>query len=195
VRHAAKERESLDEPLENGLGAFGGQGQREWAVGVTPGGNQDRDLSTEFREVDVNVSEVGFESMTGRVFERDEGLAAFEAIALDVASDLIIASRVVVFTNEPPKDLLSGVSLLGRCRPVLGEDLIDDGSEVAKHRSKAWLRQRVWLGLSLAQNLGDRSVGVPKLFGELADGKAISPNAARRRFPRNVFRDVITSTW
>jgi hypothetical protein len=65
------------------------------------------------------------------------------------------------------------MSLLGRRRPVLCEDLIADWQEVAKDRSRAWLHQREWLGFGLAQNLDDRSVGVPKLLGELADGKAI----------------------
>jgi hypothetical protein len=104
------------------------------------------------------VPEVRFDAMTGRMFERDEGLAAFEAVSLDVASNRVVATSVVMFRYEAAKDLLSGVSLLGWRRPVLREDLIDDCSEVAKHRSGAWLRQRVWLGLSLAQNFADRSV-------------------------------------
>ena len=87
ARHAAKERERLIESVENGLGSFGGKGQCEWAVRVTPGDNQDWDLATEFREVHVNVSEVGFKSMTGRVFERDEGLAAFETVLFQIALD------------------------------------------------------------------------------------------------------------
>jgi len=175
ARYAAKERECLDEPLENGLGAFGGEGQCEWAVGVAPGDNQDRDLTTELGEVHVDVSEVGFDSMARRVFERDEGLAAFEAMLLHIALDRMIAASVAVFADETAIELLGGVSLLEWGGPILFEDLVNNRSELVKDGSGTWLRQGIRLGLGLAQYLENGLRGMSKSFGELADGKTISP--------------------
>jgi hypothetical protein len=72
ARDAAEERERLDESLENGLGTFGGEGQCEWAVGITPCDNEYRYLATQFREVHVDVTEVGFDAMAGWVLEGDK---------------------------------------------------------------------------------------------------------------------------
>jgi hypothetical protein len=51
-------------------------------------------------EVYVDVSEVCFDSMARRVFERDEGLAAFEAKLLHIALDRMIAARIAAFADE-----------------------------------------------------------------------------------------------
>jgi hypothetical protein len=63
VRHAAKEREGFNQTVENGFGAFAGQGQSEGAVGVRPRDHQDRNELAAHREIDVDVTEVRFQAL------------------------------------------------------------------------------------------------------------------------------------
>ncbi len=96
TRNTTEEVERSDESVENGLGAFGGKRDDEGAVGVAPGDDQHGHLSAAFGEVHVDVSEVRFESMTRRVVERDERLAAVPTTLLQVALDGQVTARVVV---------------------------------------------------------------------------------------------------
>ena len=135
-----KKANASTSPWRIGLGAFGGQRDGEGAVRVTPGDDQDGHLSATVGEVDVDVSEVGLEPMTGRVVERDERLSAVETVLLEVATDLVVAAGVVVLGDEPTVDLAGGVPLLGRGSLVGGEDVVDDAVGRLRRRERvvAW---------------------------------------------------------
>jgi hypothetical protein len=126
ARDASEKGESFDQSVENGLGPLRGNRDGEGAVGITPGGDQHGHLSAAIGEVNVDVTEVGFDAIAGRVFERDEGLAVFETASLDVASNLVVAAYVFVFTNESSVDPGGGMPLLGWCGLILRKDIVND---------------------------------------------------------------------
>ena len=99
---------------QDGFGAFGGQREDEGVVGVGPDGDEEGDLTSALGEVDLNVSEIGFEPMSRRMGQGDEGFTAPLAMRSDVASDLAVAASVSVFIAQAAKHLLGGVPLLGR---------------------------------------------------------------------------------
>jgi hypothetical protein len=66
------ELEGRDHAFEDGLGAFEGEGQHEGGVRVGPGRDQERHEPATFGEVDVDMAEIGFEPVTGKMPQRDE---------------------------------------------------------------------------------------------------------------------------
>ena len=116
ARDAAKEGESLDETVQDGLGAFAGQRQGEGAIGVGPGDQQHRHLPPAVGEIDVDVAEVGLDPLSSIVAEGNERLALLQAPALDVAAHLVVAAGVAVLGLQAAKDLHGRVALLaGAC--------------------------------------------------------------------------------
>ena len=71
----AEELEGGDHAFEDRLGALERQGDHEGGVGVGPGGDEEGDVPPTVGEVDVDVSEVGFEALAGEMSQGDEGLA------------------------------------------------------------------------------------------------------------------------
>ena len=69
-----EELEGRDHALEDRLGALEGQCQDEGGVGVGPGGDEEGDQASAVGEVDVDVTEIGFEPLAGEMPQRDEGL-------------------------------------------------------------------------------------------------------------------------
>ena len=115
----------------------------------------------------MDVPEVGLGAMAGRVRQRDERLAAVEALLLQVAPDLVVAAGVVVLGDEPSEDLGGGVALLGRRGPVGDEDVIDDGAERPEGRCRARLGE----GVRDRLGVGDRFThGVPSDAQSEGDG-------------------------
>ena len=61
--NGAKELEGGDHAVEDRFGALARQGDHEGSVRVGPGGDEEGDLPPTVGEVDVNVTEVGLESL------------------------------------------------------------------------------------------------------------------------------------
>jgi hypothetical protein len=96
ARHAAEEMERLDQPVQDRLGALTRQGQRKRAVRIRPGHQQYRDQTPAGREVDVDVAEVGLQTLAGRVVQGDECLAAPAVLVEHIVADALVAARVTV---------------------------------------------------------------------------------------------------
>jgi hypothetical protein len=58
--------------MQDRLGAFGRQSNSERAIGIGPGREQHGNEPAAVGEIDVDVTEVGFEPLSGIVIERDE---------------------------------------------------------------------------------------------------------------------------
>jgi hypothetical protein len=86
----AEEIEGGDQSRQDGLGAFGGQGQDEGIIGVGPDGDQDGGRASPVGEIDVEVAEVGLEAVARGMGQRDEGLAVSPPVLEQVALARII---------------------------------------------------------------------------------------------------------
>ena len=83
-----EELEGRDHAVEDGLGALDGQRQDEGGVGVGPGGDEEGDQAPALGEVDVDVTEIGFEPLTGEMSQRHEGFLMSAPMSPDVALHL-----------------------------------------------------------------------------------------------------------
>jgi hypothetical protein len=172
MRHTSKEGKGFDQPVQNGLGALGWQGQGEGAVGVGPGNEQDRDELAALGEIDVDVAEVGFEALAGIVVQRDEGLGRARLLAADIEANPFGTAAIAVLVAEATEDLGSGVALFGR-RVFIGmEDVVDEELERIDNRGQRLL-PCVGLGLGLAEDLADFAAGVMELAGQFADTQLV----------------------
>lgn len=170
---AVEEAERLDKSVQDGFGPFGGQGDGEGSVGVTPSHQEHGDLASAIGEVDVNVSEVGFGPYAGSMIERNEGGPLVSASLLDMTSDLIVATAIAMLGDEPAIDLHGGVSLFARGVLVGIEDVIDETAEGPEDGCVARLgRLRDRLGLS--ESFEDGLGRVMKFLGDLSDGSLIA---------------------
>ena len=88
----AEELEGGDHAFEDRLGALEGQGQDEGGVGVGPGRDQERDEPAAVGEIDVDVSEIGFEALAREMSQRDEGLLMSASVLAQIALHLGIAA-------------------------------------------------------------------------------------------------------
>ena len=163
---------------QDGFGAFGGQREDERVVGVGPDGDEEGDLTSAIGKVDLNVPEIGFEPMSRRMGQGDEGFTAPLAMRLDVALDLTVAASVSVFITEAAKHLLGGVPLLGRGLLVIGQDLVDDRMERTQDGcgTAPGLKGRHRLGL--LQDLPDLVPRMMEGARNLADAHAIAMRPA-----------------
>lgn len=64
---------------------------------MRPDQNQHIDFPTSFREIDLNLAEVGFDSLTGLMIEWDEGLFVLLTMLDDKPAHGGITSRIAVF--------------------------------------------------------------------------------------------------
>ena len=78
-------------------------------------------------EVDVDVTEIGFEPLTGEMSQRHEGFLMVRLMSPDVTLHLGITAVVAVLVAEATEHLHGRVPLLGRGLLVVGQDLVDDG--------------------------------------------------------------------
>jgi hypothetical protein len=172
MRHTSKEGEGFDQPVQNGLGALGRQGQGEGAVGVGPGNEQDRDELAALGEIDVDVAEVSFEALAGIVVQRDEGLSRAWLLVPDIEANPFGTATVAVLVAEATEDLGGGVALLGRRLFIGLEYAVDEELERIDNRGQRLL-PGVGLGLGLAEDLADLAAGVMELAGQFADTQLI----------------------
>lgn len=175
LRHATKERERLDQALQDRLGAFGRQGQRERAIGIGPRRQQHGNEPSAVGKIDVDVAEVGFEPLSGIVVERDERRALGPSLGQKILPDALVAAGVAVFVAQPPKHLGDRVPLLAGSVFVRAHDLIEDRLKGIDHR-----RHRpalVLLGLGLGENGANLPPRMMELACQLANAQLV--NAVR----------------
>ena len=77
----------------------------------------------------MDVAEIGFESLTGKMSQRNKRFLLPASVLAQIALHLSIPASVAVFVAEAPEDLGGGVPLLGRGVFVVDEDLVDDRLE------------------------------------------------------------------
>jgi hypothetical protein len=124
-----EELEGRDQALEDRLGALERERQDEGSVGTGPGGDEEGDRASAVGEVDLDVTEIGFEPLAGEMPQRHEGFLMSSPMPPDVASHLAITTVIAVLVAETTEHLHGRVSLLGRGPLVVGQDLVDDGLE------------------------------------------------------------------
>src|SRR5208337_3487365 len=146
-RHTAEELESRDHPFENGLGAFERQGEDEGGVRVGPGGDEEGNQATAIGEVDVNMSEVGFETLAREMSQRDEGFLLGAFLLEQVTLYLSISADVSVFVAELPEQLHRGMALFGGSVLVVAENLFEDRQDRSEHRWESRPGRRAGTGL------------------------------------------------
>lgn len=155
--HAAEERKSFDQAVEDRFGALGGQGDREDAIRKRPGDDQDRDKPAAVREIDVDVAKVGLGSLAGVVVQGDERLTFTASHRADMASDLVVSALVPVLGDKATMNLSRGVSLFARRLLVRDEDLVNHGFEGIELGRGRWLCSGVGLGLGVLEGLANRA--------------------------------------
>ena len=131
-------------------------------------------------EVDVDVTEIGFEAAAGEVSQRDEGFLMSDSVPPQVALHLGVTAGVVVLVAEAPEHLGGGMPLLGRRGLVVDQDLVDDRVERPQDRGGSVVGPGIGAGLGLGEDLPDLPPGVMKGAHDLADGHAIASGASNR---------------
>ena len=111
---AAEELEGGDHAFEDRLDALERQRQDEGGVGIGPGGDQKGNQASAVGEVDVDVTEVGLDTLAREVSQGNEGFLVSQPMPLQVALHLAVAAVIAVLVAEPAEDLHGGVPLLGR---------------------------------------------------------------------------------
>jgi len=179
VRHAAEERERLDQAMQDRLGPLRRQGDGERTVRVTPCHHQHRHLPATVGEVHMDVPEVGFEPLARFVIERYECLTLATLEAAHITANAIVTTGVAVLVPQTAKQLGHRVPLFARRRLVGLKNLVDHRFERIHHR-----RHRpppIWLRLRLCENLADLPPRMMKPAGQLADAQLLDqmspPNA------------------
>jgi hypothetical protein len=129
-RHRAEENEGFNQSVQDRLGTFRWQSDDERTVGIRPGRQQHRHEPPATWKVDMNVPEVGFETLTRIVIEWDERLALGSLPSQHVTPYPIVTAREAVFIAEPAKNLGRRVPLLAR-RVLVG----------AENRVNHWLER------------------------------------------------------
>src|SRR5207249_2465583 len=104
-------------------------------------------------KIDVDVTEVGFESLPWIVGQRNERLAMVASMLADVATNLIVAALIAMLLAQAPPELHGRVALLGRRILVSSKDGVDRAVKGAEHRCRRRLSARVRPRLPLRQNL------------------------------------------
>ena len=158
----AEELEGRDHPFEDRLGALERQRQDEGGVGVGPGGDEEGDQASAVGEVDMDVTEIGFETPAGEVSQRDEGLLMSAPVPPQVALHLAVTAGIAVLVAEATEHLHGGVPLLGRGVLVVGQDLVDDRPERPQDRGGSLVGPGVGIRLGLREDLTNLASGVMK---------------------------------
>jgi len=86
----------------------------------------------------------------------DKGFRSVPSMRLDMATDLGIASLVLMFQAEPPVDLGSRVPLFGRSRLIVFEYLKNQWQKRPELRSVPLAFLRDWIRLRLSKDLSNR---------------------------------------
>jgi len=118
---------------------------------------------------------LGFETLTGKVSQRNECFLVPGPMLPHVALHLSVPTAVVMFVTEAAEDLGRSVPLLGRGVLVVNQDLVDDRLNRSQKRSESIPGWREGVRLSLLENLADSDSRMLEFAGDLADGLTIAP--------------------
>ena len=171
-RHATEERERLDQAMQDGLGAFGRQGNRERTIGIGPGREQHGNEPAAVGEIDVDVAEVGFEPLSGIVVERDERLPLRPSLGQEVLAHALVAAGIVVFVAQTPENLGDRVPLLAGRVLISAQDLVNhrlEGIDDRRHRPALVLP-----GLGLTKDLANLPPRMMKPAGQLTNAQLVN---------------------
>ena len=171
TRHTAEEGERLDQAMQDGLGAFGRYSDSERAIGIAPGGEQHGNEPATIGEIDVDVTEVGFEPLSRIVVERDERHALRPSLGQQILPDALVAAGVVVLVAQAPENLGDRVPLLAGRVLVGPNDGVDDrleGIDDRRHRPALIL-----CGLGMSQDVANLPPRMMKLAGQLANAQLV----------------------
>jgi hypothetical protein len=122
----AEELEGRDHALEDRLGSLEGKGQNERKVRISPGSGQDRNNPSAIGKVDVDMAEIGLETLAWEMSQGNKRLAMATPVLVHVALHLAVTSAVSVFVLQSTKYLHGSVALLDRRVLVVSQDLVDD---------------------------------------------------------------------
>jgi hypothetical protein len=172
TRHALKERECFHQPVQDRLSPLGRQRLREGAVRVSPGHHQHRNLPAPSGEIDVDVTEVGFEALARIVVQRDERLALPLMAAADIEPHAFIATAIAVLLLQPPPQLARRMPLLARRLLVALEDRVNDRLEWIENRRRR-PEPQVPLGFRRGEDLPDLTPRMVKQPGQRLDAQPV----------------------
>lgn len=172
ARHALKEVEGLDQAMQDRFGSLGRQGQGERAIGVAPSQHQDRHLSSAVTEVNVDMTEVGLETLPGVMVEWNKCLAVLPLLGTHVAPDTIVTAAITVLLLQPPPQLLRGVPLLGRRLLIAGQNGVNNGLEWIQNRGRRF-EPDIMLRFRHRQDLADLPPRMMEKTSQLADAEAV----------------------
>jgi hypothetical protein len=181
TRHATEELQPLDHPLQDRFGPFGGQRHRKRTVRVRPDQNQHRNRTAPLGKVHVNLAEVGFQTLTRIVGQRNERLSLALAQLTHVATHRVVAPRIAVLVAKPLEDPHGRVTLLRRSLRVTLQNGPDDPVKGAQLRSRSFLTPRVRPRLGVGQHLPNLPPGMMK---RPSDRPNAHPVTFRTSYPR-----------
>ena len=168
MRHTAEEGEGFDQAMQDGLGPFAGQRQREGAVGVGPGGQQHGHLLPAVGEINVDVAKVAFQALAGIVIQRDKGLRYANALE-QVQSHALVGAGEAMLVAETAKDFGRGMPLLAGGLFIVLDDGVDDGFErINEQGQRAAL---IGLRFRVVEDLANLAAGVVKASRQFADAQ------------------------
>jgi hypothetical protein len=104
-------------------------------------------------------------------------VADSQPLALQAAEPLLhlsVPAAVAVFVAEPPEELGGGVPLLGRCGPIVKEDLVDDRLDRPEKRSESVSGRQQGIRFGLLEDSPDSVSRMLKFDHDLTDGLAIA---------------------
>lgn len=174
--HTTIELEAGPHAMQNRLGPFRRQGNRERAVRIGPHQQQDGNLPASFGKVDVDVPVVDFDSLPRIVIERDERLLLSATGPGDVAPHLIVAALVALLAQSA-ENLHRRVTLLPRLLLVVFENLVDSRMEFTQLRRAGRFSASIRLRLGLFDCLADLSPRMLELLGDLPHTHSVAISA------------------
>lgn len=178
TRDILEELEALHHPFQDRFGPLARHSHGERAVRVRPHQHQHGDLPTPVGEVDVDVTEIGFQTLTRIVRQRNERLGAAPLYLTHEATHGIAATIVTVLVTQAFEDPLAGVPLLRRRQLIVAENLLDDVMKPAQLGRRRLARTRKRLRLGLRQCFADFTPRMVKSAGDGTNAHAIAVGPA-----------------
>ena len=97
------------------------------------------------------MSEIGFETLTCEVAQRDERFLAAMSVLAKVPLNLGVSAGILMLVAKATMDLSGSVALLGRGGLVVDQDLIDNRLERSQFGSEPIPYQRLGMGVRMLE--------------------------------------------
>ena len=154
ARHTAEELEPLHHAFEDRFGTFTRQSHSKRAIRVRPYQRQHGNLLATIGKIDVNVSEVRFQSLAWIMRQRDKSLDVLPSRFANVAAHGIVTTRETVLITQPFEDAAARMPLFGRRLFIGGKHLLDNWMKTTKlacwRRAEPGKRLRLRVGQCFA---------------------------------------------